>query len=263
VSNLDIFVGETSGMAALLLLGNGVVAGVVLKRSKAFGAGWLAVTFGYGFAVMVGGYLSAPKSAASLNPALTLALAIQGGIPWSVVPLYMGSELLGAMIGAFLVWMAYMGQFKAFLQDQDVLEAQLARHGLVDQKAAPKAGPVLGIFSTGPAIRHYGQNFITEAIGTFVLVIAILTQGLNQKGNGLGAIGILITAFVVVSIGLSLGGPTGYAINPGRDLGPRIVHALLPLPNKGGSDWTYAWVPVFGPFAGAALAALFYKLAFA
>ena len=156
-----------------------------------------------------------------------------------------------------------MGQFTAFLRDPDVLAAQPARRGLVDQRSAPQAGPVLGIFSTGPAIRHYGQNFVTEVIATFVLVIAILTQGLNQNGNGLGVIGILITAFLVVSVGLSLGGPTGYAINPGRDLGPRIVHALLPLPNKGGSDWRYAWVPVFGPFAGAALAAGFYRLAFA
>src|SRR5689334_20599042 len=146
-------------MAALLLLGNGVVAGVVLKRSKAFGAGWLAITLGWGFAVMVGGYLAAPKSGASLNPALTLALAIQGGIPWSLVPLYMGSEVLGAMIGAFLAWLAYMGQFEAFLHDPEMTAVHPERHGLVDRKAAPEAGPVLGIFSTGPAIRNYGQNF--------------------------------------------------------------------------------------------------------
>ncbi|MEW2546479.1 MIP/aquaporin family protein [Streptomyces sp. NPDC047002] len=263
MSNLDIFVGETSGTAMLILLGGGVVAGVVLKRSKAFGAGWVAISFGWGFAVMVGAYLSAPKSAASLNPALTLALAIQGGIKWGDVPLYIGSELLGAMIGAFLVWVAYMGQFTAFLRDPEVLAAQPAEEGLVDQRTAPKAGPVLGIFSTGPEIRHTAQNLLTEIIGTFVLVIAILTQGLNQKGDGLGPIGILITSFVVVAIGLSLGGPTGYAINPARDLGPRIVHALLPLRNKGGSDWAYAWIPVVGPFAGAALAAGFYELAFA
>jgi glycerol uptake facilitator protein len=155
-----------------------------------------------------------------------------------------------------------MSQFEAFLHDPEMTAVHPERHGLVDRKAAPEAGPVLGIFSTGPAIRNYGQNFVTEVIATFVLVIAILTQGLNQNGNGLGAIGILITAFVVVAVGLCLGGPTGYAINPARDLGPRIIHALLPLPNKGGSDWTYAWIPVFGPFTGAVLAALFYKLAF-
>ncbi|MEV4760640.1 MIP/aquaporin family protein [Micromonospora sp. NPDC049559] len=261
MSDLDIFVGETSGTAALVLLGDGVVAGVVLKRSKAFGAGWLAICFGYGLAVMVGSYLSAPRSAASLNPAVTLALAIKGAIAWDTVPLYVGSELLGAMIGAFLVWAAYLGQFKAFLRDPNVLAAQ-PPEGLIHHGAAPRAGPVLGIFSTVPAIRRYAQNFLTEAIGTFVLVIAVLTQGLNQKGTGLGPIGFLIVALVVVAIGLSLGGPTGYAINPARDLGPRIVHALLPLRNKGGSDWAYAWVPVFGPLAGAALAAGLYELAF-
>ncbi|MBP0457270.1 MIP/aquaporin family protein [Streptomyces montanisoli] len=263
MSNLDIFVGETSGTAMLILLGGGVVAGVVLKRSKAFGAGWVAISLGWGFAVMVGAYLSAPKSAASLNPAVTLGLAIQGGIKWSDVPLYIGSEILGAMIGAFLVWVAYLGQFSAFLTDPQVLAQQPAEEGLVDQKSAPNAGPVLGVFSTGPEVRNYWQNLLTEIIATFVLVIAILTQGLNQNGDGLGPIGILITSFVVVAIGLSLGGPTGYAINPARDLGPRIVHALLPLRNKGGSDWSYAWVPVLGPLAGAALAGGFYQLAFA
>ncbi|WP_030907634.1 MIP/aquaporin family protein [Streptomyces sp. NRRL F-5126] len=263
MSNLDIFVGETSGTAMLILLGGGVVAGVVLKRSKAFNAGWVAIALGWGFAVMVGAYLSAPKSAASLNPAVTLGLAIQGGIKWSDVPLYIGSEILGAMIGAFLVWVAYLGQFSTFLTDPQVLAQQPAEEGLVDQKSAPSAGPVLGVFSTGPEVRNYWQNLLTEIIATFVLVIAILTQGLNQNGDGLGPIGILITSFVVVAIGLSLGGPTGYAINPARDLGPRIVHALLPLPNKGGSDWSYAWVPVLGPLAGAALAGGFYQLAFA
>ncbi|KIF70627.1 glycerol transporter [Streptomyces sp. AcH 505] len=262
MSNLDIFLGETAGTAALILLGGGVVAGVVLRRSKASGAGWVAISLGWGFAVMVGAYLSAPKSAASLNPALTIGLAIQGSIKWGDVLLYIGSELLGAMIGAVLVYLAYLGQFYAHLRDPEVLAAQPEVEGLVDQKTAPKAGPVLGIFSTGPEVRNYWQNVLTEIIATFVLVIAVLTQGLNQKGDGLGPIGILITSFVVVGIGLSLGGPTGYAINPARDLGPRIIHAILPLPNKGGSDWTYAWVPVIGPFAGAALAAGFYRACF-
>ncbi|MEU0281141.1 MIP/aquaporin family protein [Streptomyces sp. NPDC088147] len=261
MSNFDIFIGEVTGTALLILLGGGVVAGVVLKRSKAQNAGWLAISFGWGFAVMVGAYVSAPFSGALLNPALTLGLAIEGGVKWGDVPLYIGSQLLGAMIGAFLVWVAYLGQFKAHLTDPEILAAQPAVEGLVDQKAAPKAGPVLGVFSTGPEVRNVLQNVLTEIIGTFVLVIAILTQGLNNSGNGLGTLGVLITSFVVVAIGLSLGGPTGYAINPARDLGPRIVHALLPLPNKGGSDWTYAWIPVVAPLIGGALAGGYYNWA--
>ncbi|PVE12714.1 MIP/aquaporin family protein [Streptomyces scopuliridis] len=259
MSNFDIFIGEVTGTALLILLGGGVVAGVVLKRSKAQNAGWLAISFGWGFAVMVGAYLSAPISGALLNPAVTLGLAIEGGIKWGDVPLYIGSQMLGAMIGAFLVWVAYMGQFKAHLTDPEILAAQPAVEGLVDQKTAPKAGPVLGVFSTGPEVRNPLQNVLTEIIATFVLVIAILTQGLNNSGNGLGTLGVLITSFVVVAIGLSLGGPTGYAINPARDLGPRIVHALLPLPNKGGSDWTYAWIPVVAPLIGGALAGGYYN----
>ncbi|MFJ2115650.1 MULTISPECIES: MIP/aquaporin family protein [unclassified Streptomyces] len=261
MSNFDIFIGEVTGTALLILLGGGVVAAVVLKRSKAQNAGWVAITFGWGFAVMVGAYLAAPISGALLNPAVTLGLAIEGGIKWSDVPLYVASQLLGAMIGAFLVWVAYMGQFKAHLTDPEILATQPTIEGMIDQTSAPKAGPVLGIFSTGPEIRNVVQNMLTEIIGTFVLVIAILTQGLNDKGNGLGVIGVLITSFVVVGIGLSLGGPTGYAINPARDLGPRIVHALLPLPNKGGSDWSYAWIPVVAPLIGAALAGGYYNWA--
>ncbi|RDG38878.1 MIP/aquaporin family protein [Streptomyces corynorhini] len=259
MSHFDIFIGEVTGTALLILLGGGVVAGVVLKRSKAQNAGWLAISFGWGFAVMVGAYLSAPLSGAHLNPAVTLALAIEGGTRWSDVPLYIGSQLLGAMIGAFLVWVAYQGQFKAHLTDPEIVASQPRVEGLVDQTSAPEAGPVLGVFSTGPEVRNVAQNMLTEIIATFVLVIAILTQGLNDKGNGLGVLGVLITAFVVVSIGLSLGGPTGYAINPARDLGPRIVHALLPLPNKGGSDWSYAWIPVVAPLIGGALAGGYYN----
>ncbi|MFE4056731.1 MIP/aquaporin family protein [Streptomyces sp. NPDC059096] len=263
MSNYDIFIGETTGTALLILLGGGVVAAVTLKRSKARDAGWVAVSFGWGFAVMVGAYLATPISGAHLNPAVTIGLAVEGGVKWGDVPLYIGSQMLGAMIGAFLVWVAYLGQFKAHLTDQEILAAQPAVEGLVDQKTAPKAGPTLGVFSTGPEVRNVLQNVLTEIIATFVLVIAILTQGLNDSGNGLGTLGVLITAFVVVAIGLSLGGPTGYAINPARDLGPRIVHALLPLPNKGGSDWSYAWIPVVGPLIGAVLAGGYYNLALA
>nr|WSZ95200.1 aquaporin family protein [Streptomyces sp. NBC_00857] len=259
MSNFDIFIGEVTGTALLILLGGGVVAGVVLKRSKAQNAGWVAISFGWGFAVMVGAYLSAGLSGAHLNPAVTIGLAIEGGTKWSDVPLYIGSQMLGAIIGAFLVWVAYMGQFTAHLTDPEIIAAQPRVEGLVDQKSAPAAGPVLGVFSTGPEVRNVTQNVLTEIIATFVLVIAILTQGLNNSGNGLGTLGVLITSFVVVSIGLSLGGPTGYAINPARDLGPRIVHALLPLPNKGGSDWSYAWIPVVAPLIGGALAGGYYN----
>ncbi|WP_405896975.1 aquaporin family protein [Streptomyces sp. NBC_00727] len=263
MSSSDIFIGETIGTAVLILLGGGVCAAVTLKHSKAQNAGWVAITFGWGFAVLTGAYIAGGVSGAHLNPAVTIGLAIEGGTKWSDVPLYLASELLGAMIGAVLVWLTYYGQFRAHLNDPEVLRAHSGEEGMVDQAAAPKAGPVLGVFSTGPEIRNAVQNVLTEVIATIVLVLAILTQGLNDDGNGLGALGALITALVVVGIGLSLGGPTGYAINPVRDLGPRIVHALLPLPNKGGSDWGYAWVPVVGPLIGGALAGGLYNLAFA
>lgn len=235
-SNGDIFVGETLGTAALILLGGGVCAAVTLKKSKALNAGWLAITFGWGFAVMIAAYMSAPKSGAHLNPAVTLALAVKTG-EWGNVPVYLVSQLIGAMIGAVLVWATYLGQFQA---NQE---------------------PTLGIFSTGPEIRNPVQNLLTEAIGTFVLCFAILTQGISTS-LGESGLGILIVAFTVVGIGLSLGGPTGYAINPVRDLGPRIVHSLLPIPNKGGSDWSYAWIPVVGPVIGGLLAGGLYNAIF-
>ncbi|MBT3151867.1 aquaporin family protein [Streptomyces sp. CHD11] len=264
MSSSDIFIGETIGTAILILLGGGVVAAVTLKASKARNAGWLAIAFGWGFAVMTAVYIAGPLSGAHLNPAVTLALAIKDG-GWSDVPVYFAGELLGAMIGATLVWIAYYGQFQAHLTDREIVggpdtQAPAAKSVEAREKGA---GPVLGIFSTGPEIKHSVQNLATEIIGTFVLLLAILTQGLNDAGNGLGVLGGLITALVVASIGLSLGGPTGYAINPARDLGPRIVHALLPLPNKGGSDWSYSWIPVVGPLIGGALAAGIYNLAFA
>jgi len=259
VSSSDIFIGETIGTAVLILLGGGVCAAVTLKASKARNAGWLAIAFGWGFAVMTAVYISAPLSGAHLNPAVTLALAIKDG-GWDNVPIYWAGQLLGAMIGATLVWVAYYGQFQAHLTDKEIVGEPVAKAVEAEEKGA---GPVLGIFSTGPEVRNVVQNLATEIIGTVVLILAILTQGLNDKGNGLGTLGALITAFVVVSIGLSLGGPTGYAINPARDLGPRIVHALLPLPNKGGSDWSYAWIPVVGPLIGGAIAAGLYNVAFA
>ncbi|MBX9395856.1 aquaporin family protein [Streptomyces sp. TRM72054] len=264
MSSSDIFIGETIGTAILILLGGGVVAAVVLKASKARNAGWLAITFGWGFAVLTAVYISAPLSGAHLNPAVTLGIAIKDN-DWNNVPIYWGGQLLGAMIGAALVWLAYYGQFHAHLTDKEIVGGPGAQSTQAKAVEAQEqgAGPVLGVFSTGPEIRHAAMNLGTEIIGTFVLVIAVLTQGLNDSGNGLGTLGGLMVALVVVGIGLSLGGPTGYAINPARDLGPRIVHALLPLPNKGGSDWSYAWVPVVGPLIGAAAAAGLYNVAFA
>lgn len=262
MSSSDIFIGETIGTAILILLGGGVCAAVTLKASKARNAGWLAIAFGWGFAVLTAVYTSAPLSGAHLNPAVTLGIAITDG-EWGDVPTYWAGQLLGAMIGAALVWVAYYGQFHAHLTDREIVGGPGAQDTKSVEAREAAAGPVLGIFSTGPEIRIAVQNLATEIIGTVVLVLAVLTQGLNDSGKGLGALGALITALVVVSIGLSLGGPTGYAINPARDLGPRIVHALLPLPNKGGSDWSYAWIPVVGPLIGGAIAAGIYNVAFA
>ncbi|KOG38347.1 glycerol transporter, partial [Streptomyces varsoviensis] len=204
MSSSDIFTGETIGTAVLVLLGGGVCAAVTLKRSKAFEAGWVAVAFGWGFAVLTGAYI-AQRSGAHLNPAVTVGLAIEGTTKWSDVPLYFGSQILGALIGAVLMWITYYGLFKAHLTDPEVLAEHNGQEGMVDKKVAPKAGPVLGIFSTGPEVRNAVQNLATEIIATTVLVLAILTQGLT-KGLGVSGTGVLITALVVTSIGLSLGG---------------------------------------------------------
>jgi glycerol uptake facilitator protein len=261
VSNGHIVIGEIFGTAVLILLGGGVCAAVTLKRSKARDAGWLAITFGWGFGVLGGAYIANGYSGGHLNPAVTLGIAIKTG-EWSKVPYYLIGQLIGALIGAFLVWVAYLGQFQAHLTDPEVvagLEADPA--GPATGNKAQPGGPVLGVFSTGPEIRNPVQNLLTEAIATAVLVLFILTQGMTD-GLAENGMGILLTALIVVGLGLSLGGPTGYAINPFRDLGPRIVHSLLPLPNKGGSDWGYAWIPVVGPLAGAAIAGGLYRLAF-
>ena len=262
MSSSDIFFGEVVGTAVLILLGGGVVAANTLRKSKAFGAGWIAISFGWGIGVLAGAYIAMGPSGAHLNPAVTLGIAIKGDIPWSDVPVYFGSELLGAMIGAVLVWLAYYGHFYTTLTDREVV-GDPDSGKTVSSVGKDTPGPVLGVFSTVPEIRNPVQNVLTEIIATLVLLISILTQGLNEEGNGLGPLGALITGLVVVGIGLSLGGPTGYAINPARDLGPRIIHALLPLPNKGGSDWSYAWIPVVGPLVGGALAGGLYNLVFA
>ncbi|WP_101255353.1 MIP/aquaporin family protein [Streptomyces barkulensis] len=262
MSSSDIFLGEVIGTAVLILLGGGVCAAVTLRRSKAAGAGWVAITFGWGFAVLTAAYISLGLSGAHLNPAVTVGIAVQSG-EWDKVPVYFAGQLLGAMAGAALVWVSYYGQFLAHLTDREVVGGPGAQTtAAADRQRSDAPGPVLGVFSTAPEIRSPVQNMATETIATAVLVLAILTQGLTE-GLALSGTGVLVTALVVVGIGLSLGGPTGYAINPARDLGPRIVHALLPLPNKGGSDWGYAWVPVAGPLLGGAFAGVLYRLAFA
>ncbi len=230
LSNGDIFVSEVTGTAMLLLLGCGVVATAILKGSKGEGGGWLLINFGWGLAVFMGVYV-AFRSGAHLNPAVTLALTITGDITFAQSLVYYAAELIGAFIGAIIAWLAFKDHFDA---EED-------------------AGKKLAVFSTGPAIRSYGWNTVTEVIGTFVLIFLILISGGTPSG-----LGPLFVALVVLGIGASLGGPTGYAINPARDLGPRIAHAILPIKGKGGSDWSYAWVPVVGPMIGGALGALAY-----
>ena len=227
---------EILGTATLLLLGCGVVANVALSRSKGEGGGFLLVNFGWGIGVFAGVYV-AYKSGAHLNPAVTIGLLTSGAdeyapdiaVTFASTLTYFAGELIGAFLGAVLAWLAYKQHFDA-----------------TDDPAAK-----LGVFSTGPAIRNPLWNTLTEAIGTFVLVYVIL-----QFGNTPSEIGPLAVALLVVGIGASLGGPTGYAINPARDLGPRIAHAVLPIPGKGSSDWGYSWVPVVGPVIGGALAGI-------
>ncbi|KAF3464261.1 MIP/aquaporin family protein [Streptomyces sp. Tu 3180] len=241
MSNGDIFVGEVIGTAILILFGAGVVAAVVLNHSKAKDAGWIVIAFGWGFGVLAGAYTAAPLSGGHLNPAVTLGIAVDTG-EWDTVHVYVAGQMAGAMLGAVLCWLVYYAQFRANAEE-DV------------------AQPTLGIFSTAPAIRNPVANLVTEIIATVGLVLPILAFGLTE-GLGESGTAILVVSFLVVGIGLSLGGPTGYAINPARDLGPRLVHALLPIPDKGTSDWGYAWVPVVGPLIGGALSGIVFNAAF-
>ncbi len=234
---MSIIGGETIGTALLILLGDGVVAAVLLNHSKAQNSGWIVITFGWGFGVMAGAYAVGQFTGAHLNPAVTVGVWIQGGIDGGDVIKYFIGEFLGAMIGAGLVFLAY---FQHFGETED-------------------AGLKLAVFSTGPAIRNTMWNLITEIIGTMVLLVGILAiTDPGNKGNNLSGLSTLLVAFLVVGIGLSLGGPTGFAINPARDLGPRIMHAILPIPGKGPSDWGYSWIPVVGPLLGGALGGLIY-----
>ena len=234
-----IFLSELVGTALLTLLGCGVVANIALARNKGLGGGFLMVNFGWGLAVFAGVTVSY-NSGAHLNPAVTLGLLASGAdLSFADVLIYLLAQLLGAFIGAVFCWLAYKQHF-----DDE-----------------PDAATKLGVFSTGPAIRSYGWNFITEVIGTFVLVFVVI--GFGRAGDpdtatpaGLAALGALPVALLVVGIGASLGGPTGYAINPARDLGPRIAHFVLPIKGKGTSDWSYSWVPIAGPIVGGVLAGL-------
>lgn len=238
---MSIIGSEWIGTAILIVLGDGVVAGVLLSKSKAENSGWIVITFGWGFAVMIAVYAVGQFSGAHLNPAVTLGFWINGNITGAKVPKYLIGEFLGAMTGAVLVYLAY---YLHWSETED-------------------PGLKLAVFSTGPAIRNYLWNLVTEIIGTMVLmfgILAIINKG-NTTNAASGINGLLI-GLLIVAIGLSLGGPTGYAINPARDLGPRIIHAILPIPGKGSSDWAYAWVPVLGPLIGGAIGALIYGAAF-
>ncbi|MFE6336798.1 MIP/aquaporin family protein [Streptomyces sp. NPDC057806] len=241
MSNGDIFLGEVIGTAILILFGAGVVAAVVLKDSKAKDAGWVVIAFGWGFGVLAGAYTAAPLSGGHLNPAVTLGIAVDTG-EWDTVHVYVAGQVVGAVLGAVLCWLAYFAQFQANAEEDT-------------------AQPTLGIFATAPAIRRPVANLVTEIIATVGLVLPVLAFGLTE-GLGQSGTAILIVSFLVVGIGLSLGGPTGYAINPARDLGPRLTHAVLPIPNKGTSDWGYAWIPVVGPLIGGTLSGLIFNAAF-
>lgn len=227
--------GEFIGTMILVLLGDGVVAAVSLKKSKAEGAGWIAISLGWGLAVTIGIYCSAFLSPAHLNPAVTVGMAIAGVFPWSSVISYIIAQILGAFVGAVLVWINYYPHWQE-----------------TDDPAT-----ILGVFATGPAIRNYLMNFISEFIGTFVLVFALLAFTRGKFTEGLNPI---VVGFLIMSIGFSLGGTTGYAINPARDLGPRLAHQILPITNKGDSDWSYSWVPILGPLVGGIVGALLYNL---
>jgi len=225
------FFGEFFGTAIILLLGGGVVANVALDKTNGNNSGWIVITFGWAIGVFTGVLFAAPISGAHLNPAVTIALVLAHKFSPSLIPLYLTAQLLGAMFGSGLVWLAYKKHFDATVD----------------------GNTKLGVFCTAPKIRSYWYNILTELIGTHTLTMAVLYMAVPEVG--LGALSALPVALVVLGIGLSLGGPTGYAINPARDLGPRIMHYFLPIPNKRDSDWTYAWVPIVGPLLGAVSAA--------
>ena len=228
------FISEFVGTSILLLLGNGVVANVVLNKTKGNGSGWIVITLGWAMAVFVGVYAST-ASGANLNPAVTIGLAVKTN-DWSNVPLYIAAQMLGAMFGSLLVWLSYRQHFDE-TENKDLK---------------------LAVFCTAPAIRNTVNNFISELIGTFMLMMGVLF--LSSPENKLGSLDALPVALLVLAVGLSLGGSTGYAINPARDLGPRLLHFILPIKNKRDSDWGYSWIPVVAPIAGAVIAVVVFGL---
>jgi glycerol uptake facilitator protein len=230
---MTAFMGEVIGTALLITLGNGVVANVVLKKTYGNSGGWIVITLGWAMAVFIGVIVSASASGAHLNPAVTVALAMAGKFDWDKVPLYMLAQLLGACIGSLLMWLSYRKHFDATEEDH------------------------LGIFCTRGAIASPFNNLVTEIIASFVFMMAVFS--IVSPEAKIGSIDALPVSLVVLAIGLSLGGPTGYAINPARDLGPRIMHAILPIKGKGSSNWKYAWVPIVGPIIGASLAVLVFQ----
>jgi glycerol uptake facilitator protein len=235
------FVAEFIGTMLLILLGDGVVANVVLNDTKGNNGGWMVITTAWGLAVFVGVVVAGPYSGAHLNPAVTIGLAIAGKFAWASVLPYIAAQILGAAAGAFLVWLMYFDHFQR----------------------TNNPGSILAVYCTGPAVRNYVSNIASEIIGTFVLIFTIFYfSGAEITSTktpvGMGSLGAIPVALLVWVIGLSLGGTTGYAINPARDFGPRIMHAILPMKNKGTSDWTYAWIPILGPVIGAGIAAFLY-----
>jgi glycerol uptake facilitator protein len=234
--NYPIFIGELIGTLILILLGNGAVATVLLDKSKGQNSGWIVITAGWGFAVAIAVYATGWISGGHLNPAVTLGLTLAHQSALSLMPSYFLGQILGAMLGSILVWLAFYPHF-GITQNHEIKFV---------------------CFATRPAIRNYFWNFICEVIGTAMLLIGVL--GIFNKHNGIAdGVGPYAVGILIFSIGLSLGGPTGYAINPARDLGPRLVHSLFPIQGKGGSDWHYAWVPIFGPLVGGALGAFIYQ----
>jgi glycerol uptake facilitator protein len=235
------FLGELVGTALLVTLGDGVVANVVLKGTKGNNSGWLVITAGWALAATVAVYCVRAASGAHLNPAVTLGMVAIGKFPVDQAIGFVAAQMLGAFLGAVLVWITYLPHWSR-----------------TEDKAAK-----LSVFCNSPAIRHVGMNLATEIIGTFVLVLSLLAvlspQNLIPNSGFDTGFAPVLVGMIVWAIGLSLGGPTGYAINPARDLGPRIAHALLPIPDKGGCDWEYAWIPVVGPLIGGVLGAVFYQ----
>ncbi len=238
---MNVYIFEFIGTAMLILIGNGIVANLVLKGTKGSDSGWVGISLAWGIAVFVGVFISADVSGAHLNPAVTIGLATAGKFSWTLVPGYFIAQILGGMMGNLLVWLTYKKQYEA----------------------TEDPGAILGTFSTSPAIRSPFWNMVTEIIGTFALVFGVFYIAGGAVGDdpvSLGSLDALPVALLVMGIGFGLGGPTGYAINPARDFGPRLLHAILPIKNKGKSDWGYAWVPVVGPIIGAVLAALVFLL---